>query len=257
MRVLLIDDEVVALKALQENVDWVSYDFTEIFTAQDAEQARLLLEKHPIDLILCDIEMPGENGLELIRYVRETWPETECIMITCHADFGYIKRAMKFRVWDYILKPIDYEELEELLVQFHHRKQAERKKENLGKIVDKVQESRGRILDCPEERLDVVKSYINDHLHEKIYVEDLANLIPLNAQHFMRVFKRYTGQSVTEYITERRIITASNLLKDTEYPINFIADCVGCENFSYFTKMFKRYSGLTPKEYRNRFKGKI
>lgn len=258
MRILLIDDEIVALNALKKRVDWVKYGFTEVWTAQDAASAKELLCKDTVDLMLCDIEMPGEDGLSLVEYVKQTYPATECIMVTCHADFNYIKKSMKFGVKDYILKPIDYEELEGLLIQFAEDYQRQQNREKLGKLVEKTQElkkdtgeSEG---DSNEERLKIVKEYIEEHIQEKISVGDLANLIHINEQHLMRIFKRETGQSVVEYITERRIIIASNLLKDTNHTINFIADCVGCENYSYFTKLFKRFTGFTPREYRMQFK---
>ena len=118
MRILLIDDEIVALNALKKRVDWMEYGFTEVLSAQSSEEARELLSKDTVDLVLCDIEMPGEDGLGLVQFIKTTWPDTECIMVTCHAEFDYIKRAMKSGVKDYILKPIDYEELATFLVQF-------------------------------------------------------------------------------------------------------------------------------------------
>lgn len=255
MRILLIDDEIVALNALKKRVDWVKYGFTEVLSAQDAASAKAVLEKYTVDLLLCDIEMPGESGLSLVEFVKENYPASECIMVTCHADFNYIKKAMKCKVFDYILKPIDYEELEGLLLQFAQNRREEQTREELGKIVEKTQELKGRESEDGSDRMKIVKKYIEEHIQERIYVEDLAKLVHINDQHLMRTFKRETGQSVTEYITQRRIIIASNLLKDTDYSINFIADCVGCENYSYFTKLFKKFTGFTPREYRMQFKG--
>lgn len=92
MKILLIDDEIVALNALKKRVDWVCYGFTEIFTAQDIASAKEILKKENIDMMLCDIEMQGENGLSLVEYARENYPEICSIMVTCHADFNYIKK---------------------------------------------------------------------------------------------------------------------------------------------------------------------
>lgn len=256
MRVLLIDDEIVALNALKKRVDWVKYGFTEVLTAQDVINAKELLKKHTIDLIVSDIEMPGEDGLTLVEYVKNTYPSTDCIFVTCHADFNYIKRAMKYKVWDYILKPIDYEELENLLIQFSDYKTGSQRKAELGKLVEKTQEHKREEMASGKERLETVKKYIEEHIQEQIYVDDLAKLVHVSGQHLMRNFKRETGQSIGEYITEQRITIASNLLKETDYTINFIADCVGCENYSYFTKLFKRFTGTTPSEYRSLFKKK-
>lgn len=254
MRILLVDDEIVALNALKKRVDWVKYGFTDVLTAQDAKSARAVLKENRIDLVLCDIEMPGESGLTLVKDIKEQYPGTECVMVTCHADFDYVRMTIKYKVLDYILKPIDYEELDSLLLQFVEEHDRKHQQAKLQQIVEKKSEERGEETTLSKDRLEVVKKYIEDHIQEKIYVEDLANLVHVNEQYFMRIFKRNTGQSVTEYITERRIILASSLLKDSEYSINFIADCAGCENSSYFTKLFKKYTGFTPREYRAQFK---
>lgn len=254
MKILIVDDELVALNALKKRVDWMKYGFTEVFTAMDAAGAREILKMHQMELVLCDIEMPGESGLSLVEYIRQTYPMTECMMVTCHADFDYLKKSMKYRVWDYLLKPIDYVELDGILEQFVEEIKFREQKEKIERITLKTAQEKGTLIQTSEERIRVVKAYIEEHLNEKIYVEDLAELIHINEQHFMRIFKKETGQSVTEYITERRILVASELLKSSEYSINFISDCIGCENYSYFSKLFKRYTGFTPKEYRQQFK---
>lgn len=254
MRILLVDDEIVALNALKKRVDWMKYGFTDILTAQDAAMARELLGKQKIDLILCDVEMPGESGLSLVEYVRESHPDTTCIMVTCHAEFDYIKQAMRSRVVDYILKPIDYEELGGILGQFQQHKEAQEKRQKVSRIVEKAQEEKGYWEeDSAESRIQCVKDYIEEHIREKIKAAELAKLVHINEQYLMRSFKRETGQSLTEYIAQRRVAVASDLLKNTEYSVNFIADCVGCENYSYFTKLFKKYTGFTPREYRQEF----
>jgi len=252
MKLLIIDDEIVALKALYKRVDWISYGFQEVYTAQDAASARELLLRTKIDLVLCDVEMPGEDGLSLIQFIHETYEDTDCIMVTCHAEFDYLKKAMKSKAYDYILKPIDYEELDVLLKQYISEKNEASTKRHLDMVVGKTESVRGTE-DSLENRIECTKKYIEEHLSEKIYVEDLAKLIHVNEQYFMRLFKKETGKSVTEYITERRISLASALLKNTDKSINFVADCVGCENYSYFTKLFKKYTGFTPREYRNQF----
>lgn len=256
MRILLIDDEIIALNALKKRVDWVKYGFTEVLTAQDAAIARHILEKNAVDMILCDIEMPGESGLELVQYVRDTYPDTECVMVTCHADFNYVKKSIKLSVVDYILKPIDYEELDEILLRFAKRhpvsaeleKSAEKALEIVGEKTEDKDAARAKV------RIEKVKQYIDEHIQEKIKMEDLAKLVYINEQYLMRIFKQQTGKTILEYITERRIVIASELLKNTNYSINYIANMVGCENYSYFARIFKRFTGYTPREYRIQFK---
>ena len=259
MKLFLIDDEIVALNALKKRVDWLKYGFTEVYTAQETGSVREFLKKEAVDFILCDVEMHGENGLDFIKDVKRLYPKTECIIVTCHAEFDYIQRAMRYGVSDYILKPIDYQELEDVLLKTIHRKQDESQKLRREDIIEqtvmaKLEKEPDVPTDEQTERIDLVKAYVEQHIRERITVKDLAELVHVNEQYLMRIFKKETGKSVVEYITEQRMFMASDLLRNTDLSINFIADCVGCENYSYFTKLFKKYTDLTPREYRAQFK---
>lgn len=260
MKILLVDDEIVALNALKKRIDWVKYGYTELFTAQGVEEAKSVLAQEQVDLMLCDVEMPGENGLSLIEEARKIYPRMICVMVTCHAQFEYIQRALRYGARDYILKPIDYEELDHLLSQLSQEMHKRQEKEELNVLVNQVKtkkEEENTLLsekDSNDMRIGVVKNYIEKHIQEKFTPKELAELVHINDQYLMRIFRRETGQSILEYITERRIIIASKLLKDTDYSISFIADCVGCENYSYFTKLYKKQTGFTPREYRSQFK---
>lgn len=254
MKVLLIDDEMIALNALKKRVDWIKYGFTEVYTAQDLYSAKQLLREEKIDLVLCDIEMPGENGLDLVEYIGKKYPSTGCIMVTCHAEFEYMRKSMKCRVYDYILKPVDCGELENILEQYAADCQEKQQKKELERIVSRVNEEKAEIPAPPQQRVEEVKKYIEEHLQDKIYVEELARLVHINEQYIMRIFKQQTGRTITEYIAERRMCLASRLLRETNKSVNYIADCVGCGNYSYFAKLFERYTGYTPREYRANFK---
>ncbi|MBC8080666.1 MAG: response regulator [Gorillibacterium sp.] len=109
-KVLLVDDELYALKAINSKVDWLQLDVIEVLQALNARQAKELLQQHKIDLMVCDIEMPGENGLELLEWVRENYPLTEAVFLTCHSEFEFAQQAITLGSLDYLLKPIkDYD----------------------------------------------------------------------------------------------------------------------------------------------------
>ena len=96
----------------------------------------------------------------------------------------------------------------------------------------------------------VVVSYIHQHIQENISLSDLAGVVFLNEQYLMRVFKKATGMSILEFITEERLRLARELLVGTDYPINRVADTVGYNNYSYFARIFKKNTGMTPQGYR-------
>ncbi len=249
LQALLVDDEVVALNALRRRVDWGKYGVDRVFTANSMGQAQEIFESETVDFMLCDIEMPQGNGLELFEWVKIYHPATECIYVTCHPEYKYIRKALKLGSADYILKPIDYEELGEILGQLVERLKRERATEAIpADILKRLagEEARKKQDDVVHQ----VKRYILEHIQEDIYVEEIAQQVHLNAQYLMRVFKKEEDISILEFITTERIRLAKELLAGTDYPINKVSDCVGYGNYSYFTKVFKRFTGQSPKAYR-------
>ena len=121
MQALLIDDEIVAVNALKRRVDWSRYHVDQVFTAQSMQEAQEIFRQQKIDFMLCDIEMPNGSGLELFEWVKIYYPLTECVYVTCHPEYKYIRKALKLGSTDYILKPIDYEELDEVLCELVKR----------------------------------------------------------------------------------------------------------------------------------------
>jgi two-component system response regulator YesN len=113
--VLLVDDEAHAVRGLQAGIDWDKLQISTVHTANNIRQAKEIFENNPVHLLLCDIEMPQGNGLELLMWVRECFPMVETIFLTCHADFSYAKQALQLSSFDYLLKPVDYGELEDIV----------------------------------------------------------------------------------------------------------------------------------------------
>lgn len=115
LQILIVDDEIHAVDGIRSGVDWQKLGITAVFTALTVKQAKELFESERIDIMLCDIEMPQATGLELTAWVKERYPKTETIFLTCHADFKYAKEALRLGGLDYILKPIPFVELEKVI----------------------------------------------------------------------------------------------------------------------------------------------
>lgn len=249
MNVILIDDEEVAVNALRRRVDWKKYGADEVYTASSAGQARELFQEKSIDVMLSDIEMPQGGGLELFEWVKTYYPAVECVFVTCHPEFDYVRKALQLGSADYILKPIDYDELDEVLSRLVERVRRRHRMEAI------PLDAMGRASDEQDgqEKLDIVgtvKRYVREHIQEDIYIADIARQVYINEQYLMRTFKKTTGISILEFITNERVWLAKELLVNTDYPVKQVADSVGYGNYSYFTKLFKRNTGLTPQAYR-------
>jgi YesN/AraC family two-component response regulator len=113
--VLVVDDEIYAVKGIIDGIDWGRLEVSETFEAYNAREAKAILETKPIDLMICDISMPEENGLELLEWAKAHCLEPETLFLTCHADFDYARKALQLGSCDYLLKPVIYEEMEEVL----------------------------------------------------------------------------------------------------------------------------------------------
>lgn len=108
---LVVDDELYAVKGITQGIDWSEMDISEVFEAFNAEEDKARFALSAVDIVICDIEMPSSNGLELLAWIKENYPQTETIFVTGHADFSYAHRAINLGSFDYLLKPVNYEEL--------------------------------------------------------------------------------------------------------------------------------------------------
>lgn len=112
MNVLIVDDQVNVVSSLKSGICWDMLGIKNIYTALNALEAREIITRYPIDILLSDIEMPVENGLSLLRWCRNNNYLFECIFLTSHADFFYAKEAIQLGSFDYILQPARYEDVE-------------------------------------------------------------------------------------------------------------------------------------------------
>lgn len=129
MKVLVIDDQVNVVEGILQEVDWQRAGVREVYKAYGASEAKSILLTQKIDIMLCDIEMPGENGLMLLQWVRDKKMETECIFLTSHADFQYAKTAVRLGSFDYILQPARYIDIENAIVRVIQKIRGKREQE--------------------------------------------------------------------------------------------------------------------------------
>lgn len=102
-----------------------------------------------------------------------------------------------------------------------------------------------------QERIERIREYIDANYNEKITLDELSEKFSIDKFYLCRAFKRKYGCTIVNYIVKRRIGEAQSLLLETDYPLDYIADCVGFSSFTYFTTQFKKYIGVTPLKYRN------
>lgn len=113
--VLLTDDEKSVIESLKNDVPWATLGVETIFTANDGHQAINIIKKNRVDLLITDIRMPRMDGLELLKWVRSQYPDIHCILLTAYGEFDYAMQALKLGVDNYLMKPMQIQELTETI----------------------------------------------------------------------------------------------------------------------------------------------
>lgn len=395
--VLIVDDEALAIQAIRRSINWKNLDVDRVLDAANGVEAQKILRQEPVQVLVCDLEMPRMSGIELLEWMKTSCPDTEAVILTCHESFPMAQKAMELGCVEYVLKPIAPAELTasirhalnlwktqesmrgtrrayengrslrrdqylqdvleknilstaeslfncaqkydleldvsaplqvvRVLVQMpaalpqspeeariRHWKtlllqedaqtvQAEITTE-LNRLSLKAAQERMQWIaqtliqalhctlqerGCPEatelveakpvfeslpqflswvqgnlartERLlrhspgeeqviRRIKEYIELNIHQELTRENIAAAVYLNPDYTARLFKRKTGQSLNDYIQNKRINLARQLLAGTDMPVGDLAVALGYSSFSHFTKLFKSIEGVTPSDYR-------
>lgn len=115
--VLLVDDEPDIIEGLRLLVNWEEYEVENVYTAFSVEEAKKVLENKLIQILITDINMQPESGLDLLKVVNEDYPDTRCMVLSGYDNFSYVKDAMSLGIENYLLKPVDEEELVSSIIQ--------------------------------------------------------------------------------------------------------------------------------------------
>ncbi|WP_150265988.1 helix-turn-helix domain-containing protein [Paenibacillus tepidiphilus] len=111
MNILLVDDDYYVIAALEQRIDWRALGIGTVYTANNVAQASEILLKHPVQIVISDIEMPQGSGLELLAWIRENNFRIQTILLTNYADFNYAQKAIELQSFEYFLKPIEFDKL--------------------------------------------------------------------------------------------------------------------------------------------------
>lgn len=261
MNVLLVDDEVVVINILKETIDWKALGVDHIFSACNAMEAKEILKKEAINIIICDIEMPQENGLELLKWTHGCYPKILNIILTAFPDFHYAQSAISIGVYQFLLKPVDFHDIEYTVrraIEKIKQDEQEDKYREIGKYLSSETPmgellNRESVSKTPDDKSIIrsVKEYIEKHYNEEINRQDMERLTHLNQDYLNRLFKESTGHSLMEYTQVYRISVAKYMLLHTNLSISNIALQTGHNSPSYFSEVFKKWEKISPAEFRH------
>ena len=259
IRLLIADDEKLEREALAEIVQRRFEREVVLETAENGRRAADTAVLWGADLILMDIEMPGMSGLDAARAVLAQRPSCRVIFVTAYSLFQYAHEAVHLGACDYLLKPVDPDELEASVRRAMRQIETERKRTELATAQPQPEES------VPEETGTALEEGENSHAalvmaHVRRYLEDnymfdlsldsVSEILHISPAYLSAQFKKYQKMNFLDCLTELRINAAKELLADPFRSSAEVASMVGYEDASYFARAFKKRTGMTPTQYR-------
>ncbi len=113
--VLITDDEKSIIESLKKDIPWANLGVNTILTANNGLQAMDVIDSTHVDMLITDIKMPHMDGLQLLKALRQHYPDIHCVLITAYGEFDYAMQALKLGVDNYLMKPIQIQELTETI----------------------------------------------------------------------------------------------------------------------------------------------
>ncbi|HJD48462.1 MAG TPA: helix-turn-helix domain-containing protein [Candidatus Mediterraneibacter norfolkensis] len=235
---VVTDDEFEIRNNICSLFPWNSIGFQVVQQCSSGNETIQCLEKDPPDVLLTDICLPDLSGIEIAKYVYEHSIPTIVVFLSGYQEFSFARGALKYKVFDYILKPTDYESIQTVFEKVKAELDS-----NKGNSESSVPMS------YPEKVIEQSKKYIRAHLADVTYISAALN-VGFNPSYFSTYFKEYTGQNFSDYVLQVKMERARQLLADVSLSSSDIAEMLGYSNVSNFARVFKSYYHMTPTEYR-------
>ncbi|MCB7320071.1 response regulator transcription factor [Lacrimispora sp. 210928-DFI.3.58] len=254
--VVIIDDNKIAVEAIARSTDWRKCGCRLVGTAYDGIAGLKAIQELSPAIVIIDIQMPGFNGLDIIKKVKEEQKEIQFIIISGYSQFEYARQAIRYGVSDYLLKPIMTEEMEQALLHV------------TGAIKKKKLEAGMEPMDELETQLYAIRSgkpgyssmvsqaidYVDRNLQKNINLADVCGELLVSTGHFSKCFKRETGVGFAAYVSMVKMQNARILLRNPQNRVNEVARMLGYHDYAYFFQVFKKQFGYAPSDIKTNVK---
>ena len=220
-----------------------------VYMAKNGIEALSILDKNDIDLVITDIMMPEMDGIELLKKIRndKSYSWLPVIMLTARVDFLMKMKGFSQGASDYIMKPF---KPDELLARIKAQLFLSKLRREYQKAINN--KNKKSLTDNTIIAIEKVQDFIRLNYQDDISRDSLSSIVEMSPDHLSRMFKKYVGMTIKDFVHELRIENAIGKLWDHERKIIDIAYEVGFDNISSFNRIFKKLKGLTPSDYRKK-----
>lgn len=244
-RLLIADDDPDIREDIKYLLDWAGYGFTCILTASsyaDAVSKAMDLQPH---VALVSLKLGDRWGYDLVSQLHATGMRTVFCMTSGHSDLQHMRKSMQASARDYLLKPLDVEELRAFVERTIVNELGGRLPEN-----DAVKQELDPVLltDCSRfsKITNKIILYTKENYRSPLSLTGIAETFHMSGKYIGRVFLRDTGVKFSEYLMAYRMLEAGRLIAGTQDKISVIASTVGYSQLNNFYTHFKTYFGVSP-----------
>lgn len=241
-KVMIVDDEPNIRKGLRYIINWEDYNFKVSLIAKNGIDAIEKIKSTYPDLIITDIKMPGLDGLEFIKYVRKELHDENLpfIILSGYDNFDFAKKAIKYNVSSYLLKPIDEDELVKILkiidnelsqkniFEYFYNKRVEKFNQNFSEIeqidilIKAIQDNNGSLI---EETVDnIIDNFAEINLHPRLIKIHLDNFL-IELSTIINDMEGNIDDIIKDYSLFESNISNLNIVKIKYNLIEFSLEC--------------------------------
>lgn len=238
VKLLVADDEDNIRNGITNYIRLHSDRIDKIYTACNGQEAIDIIMRHHPELMLLDVQMPGKDGLEVMRETQEAGLLPVTIILSGYDEFKYAQTALQYGVRNYVLKPCRSTEILRMV------------NEALDEIMGKEAEDGGREDKADNYIVNRAVAYINDHYSEDLMLGDVAEQVEITASYLSTLFSQNMNCGFVDYLNEVRVEHACFYLRQNRLKVYEIAFKVGFKDEKYFARVFKKIKGVSPTCYK-------
>jgi YesN/AraC family two-component response regulator len=243
-RIMLVDDEKWVRKALRHTIINTGLALEIVSECANGLEALDYLHRNQVDLVISDIKMSVMDGLKLVSQILILDKQIDIIIISGYDDFAYVQHALRSGVCDYLLKPVEVDDMRICLLKWE--------KQYLNRLNSYGENMTPAIPALPHEMstIEQVLHYVKSKLPGEVTLTEAAAIVYLNPSYLSQLFKQRMKMNFVEYVMKARMDEAKRLLKCTSLRISEIAARLGYTDVAYFSSAFKKINEVTPSEFR-------
>lgn len=247
---LIIEDEPLIRKGILTLIDYDRLNISSCYEAEDGQEGLEQFVAHSPDLVLLDINLPHMNGIQLAEQFKQLKPQVKIAILTGYDYFDYAVLALRIGVDNYILKPVNKNDISAILKGLIEKLEQEHIQKEVSRSVDALYPLDNKTAENKDDYRKLIHEILIENLGNADFsLQRLAQELNLNSSYLSTLFKKLFAMPFQDFMLNLRLERAKLLLLTSHLRIYEIAEKVGFEDVNYFSTRFKKVYGLSPKQF--------